>query len=150
MKQELVDKLKKEHDALTLIQINDLLNLHTAEELKTLQKNLDELIKENKIYLTKKGKDLYLKNCEYLKAGKISINRSGNGFLLLDGDDLYIDYKNLNNAIDDRIPFIPSFVIFYVMWYLFLILIFPFFTAFTFYFQHLYCTKNIVICQLLF
>lgn len=29
----------------------------------------------------------------------------------------------LNNAIDDRIPFIPSFVIFYVMWYLFLILI---------------------------
>ena len=59
MKQELVDKLKKEHDALTLIQINDLLNLHTAEELKTLQKNLDELIKENKIYLTKKGKYLY-------------------------------------------------------------------------------------------
>ena len=29
----------------------------------------------------------------------------------------------LNNAIDDRIPFIPYFVIFYVMWYLFLILI---------------------------
>lgn len=29
----------------------------------------------------------------------------------------------LNNAIDDRIPFIPSFVIFYVIWYLFLILI---------------------------
>lgn len=29
----------------------------------------------------------------------------------------------LNNAIDDRIPFIPSFVVFYVMWYLFLILI---------------------------
>ena len=48
MKQELVDKLKKEHDALTLIQINDLLNLHTAEELKTLQKNLDELIEKFK------------------------------------------------------------------------------------------------------
>ena len=47
MKQELIDKLKKEHDALTLIQINNLLNLHTAEELKTLQKTLDELIKEN-------------------------------------------------------------------------------------------------------
>ena len=29
----------------------------------------------------------------------------------------------LNNAIDDRIPFIPSFVIFYVMWYVLLILI---------------------------
>ena len=29
----------------------------------------------------------------------------------------------LNNVIDDRIPFIPSFVVFYVMWYLFLILI---------------------------
>lgn len=100
MKQELIDKLKKEHDALTLIQINDLLNLHTAEELKTLQKTLDELIKENEIYLTKKGKYLYLKNCEYLKTGKISINRSGNGFLLLEGDDLYIDYKNLNNAVD--------------------------------------------------
>lgn len=37
---------------------------------------------------------------------------------LFQGNPVY-----LNNAIDDRIPFIPSFVIFYVMWYLFLILI---------------------------
>ena len=37
---------------------------------------------------------------------------------LFQGNPVY-----LNNAIDDRIPFIPYFVIFYVMWYLFLILI---------------------------
>ena len=100
MKEEIINYLSKMHDAQTLIQINDALNLHSAIELKDLQKALDALIEENKVYKTKKEKYLLLENCEYLKCGKLSINKSGNGFLLLDGDDLYIDYKNLNDAVN--------------------------------------------------
>lgn len=100
MKEEIINYLSKMHDAQTLIQINDALNLHSAIELKDLQKTLDALIEENKVYKTKKEKYLLLENCEYLKCGKLSINKAGNGFLLLDGDDLYIDYKNLNDAVN--------------------------------------------------
>ena len=100
MKEEIINYLSKMHDAQTLIQINDALNLHSAIELKDLQKALDALIEENKVYKTKKEKYLLLENCEYLKCGKLSINKAGNGFLLLDGDDLYIDYKNLNDAVN--------------------------------------------------
>ena len=100
MKEGIINYLSKMHDAQTLIQINDALNLHSAIELKDLQKALDALIEENKVYKTKKEKYLLLENCEYLKCGKLSINKAGNGFLLLDGDDLYIDYKNLNDAVN--------------------------------------------------
>ena len=42
MKEEIINYLSKMHDAQTLIQINDALNLHNAIELKDLQKALDE------------------------------------------------------------------------------------------------------------
>ena len=45
MKEEIINYLSKMHDAQTLIQINDALNLHSAIELKDLQKTLDALIR---------------------------------------------------------------------------------------------------------
>lgn len=100
MKQDIVTKLKDVYNAQTLIEVNDLLNLNSAAELKELERTLNELINENIVYKTKKDKYILFTNCPYLKAGKISVNKSGNGFLLQEEDDLYIDYKNLNNAIN--------------------------------------------------
>ena len=100
MKEEIIKKLKSKYDALSLLEINDLLGLENPEELKELELTLEELVKEYVIYKTKKDKYILYDNNPGVKAGKISINKMGNGFLLLEGDDLYINYHNLNNAVD--------------------------------------------------
>lgn len=100
MKEEIIKKLKNKYDAQSLIEINDLLELNTPEELNTLQNTLNELVIEYKIYKTKKEKYILYENNPGVKVGKISINKTGNGFLLQEGEDLYINYHNLNKAID--------------------------------------------------
>ena len=59
---------------------------------------VENLEKEHVLFKTKKNKYILYDNCPNLKVGKLSINKRGNGFLLLDGDDLYINYNNLNGA----------------------------------------------------
>src|SRR5574344_1287411 len=98
MKQDITEALKDKFEAKSLMEINDLLNLKTADELNALERTLNDLVNENIVYKTKKDKYILFANCPYLKVGEISINKAGNGFLLQDGDDLYIDYHNLNNA----------------------------------------------------
>lgn len=100
MKEQIIEVLKDIHEAKTLMEINDLLNLHTVEEYKNLSKDINELVEEYELFRTKKEKYLLIKNCPGLKIGKIAINKKGFGFLILDKeDDIYIGSENLNNAI---------------------------------------------------
>ncbi len=104
MKDNILEVLKNIYEAKTLIEINDLLNLKTAEELHELQNNLEELVNDYLIFKTKKDKYILLENCPNLKIGHIAINKKGFGFLILDKeDDLYIAKENLNNAIHNDI-----------------------------------------------
>ena len=75
MKARVLEVLDKEYDAKTLIEVNDMLGLKTAEELKELEEVLQELIDINIIYFTNKEKYVLLKNCPTLKMGKIAINK---------------------------------------------------------------------------
>ena len=109
MKQEIINILKNKYDALDLITINDLLNLNTAEQLKELELTLEELVNEFILYKTKKDKYILYDNCKDLKAGKLSINKSGNGYVLLKPEDVYVNYNNLNNAVDGDIVLIELF-----------------------------------------
>ena len=100
MKQEILNKLENIHEAKTLIEINDLLGLKTADELRELQETLNKLVEEYLVFYTKKEKYILLKNCPSLKIGQISINKKGFGFVILPNEeDIYIDASNLNNAI---------------------------------------------------
>ena len=102
MKEQILDVLKDIHEAKTLIEINDLLGLKTADELKELQKNMEELVNNFLVFKTKKDKYLLMKNCPGLKIGKLSVNKKGFGFLLLDKeDDIYIAKDDMNGAIND-------------------------------------------------
>src|SRR5574344_175299 len=102
MKEEIVKKLNNIYEAKSLIEVNDLLNLNTPEELKELKDALDELINEYIIYFTKKEKYILLKNCSNLKIGKLSVNKKGFGFVIIPREeDIYIDKNNLNGAIHD-------------------------------------------------
>ena len=104
MKEDIVKILDNVYEAKTLIEINDMLKLTTAEDLKYLEDSLNELVNEYVVYLTKKGKYILLKNCTNLKIGKLSINKKGFGFVVLEKEeDIYIDKDNINKAIDEDI-----------------------------------------------
>lgn len=104
MQEEILKILNNIYEAKTLMEINDLLNLHTVLEYQELQNNIEQLINSYQVFKTKKDKYILLKNCPNLKIGKLSINKKGFGFLILDKeDDIYISSENLNNAINDDI-----------------------------------------------
>ncbi len=104
MKENIIEALKDVHKALEPIEISNLLNYKTTEEYSELCDALDSLVKENKIYKTKKDKYILFENCPGIKCGKLAINKKGFGFLILDKeDDLYVDAHNLNGAIDGDI-----------------------------------------------
>lgn len=100
MKDQIIECLKNIHKAKTLIEINDLLNLHTVEEYQNLTEAINELTEEYIVFKTKKEKYLLMANCPGLKVGKLAVNKKGFGFLILDKeDDIYISSENLNDAI---------------------------------------------------
>ena len=104
MKDKILDLLKNVHEAKEAIEINDMLGLKTSDEYREVYEALEELVSEFIIFKTKKGKYILLKNCPGMKIGKLSVNKKGFGFLLLDKeDDLYISENNFNGAIDEDI-----------------------------------------------
>jgi len=104
MKEEVLKLLTNIHEAKELIEINDMLGLKTAKDLKELQDVINELVDEYIVFKTKKGKYILLANCPGLKIGRLTVNKKGFGFIVLDReDDLYVDDSNLNGAIHDDI-----------------------------------------------
>ncbi len=104
VKDRIVEILNDVHEAKELIAINDMLGLQTAEEYKELQDAMNELVNENVVFLTKKGRYLLLKNCPGIKVGRLSINKKGFGFIVIEKeDDLYVSEDNINDAIDGDI-----------------------------------------------
>ena len=104
MRDKVLNLLKDIHEAKEIIEINDLLGLKTSDELRELQDTLNQLIDEYIVFYTKKGKYILLDNCPGLKIGRLSVNKKGFGFIVLDKeDDLYVEEKNMNGAIHDDV-----------------------------------------------
>lgn len=102
MKEEIKKVLENVYDAKEAIEINDLLGLTSAEEYRDLEECLEELEKEFVLYRTKKDKYILLQNCPNFKIGRLTVNKKGYGFVILEKeDDLYIASDNLNGAIHD-------------------------------------------------
>ena len=68
MKEQILESLKNIHEAKTLMEINDLLGLKTVEELKELQKNMEELVRDFEVFKTKKDNIYYFNyiSCSYI------------------------------------------------------------------------------------
>ena len=102
MKEKVINVMNDKYEALDVIEINDLLELSTPEDLNRLNNFLNELVNEGIVYKTKKNKYILFKNCPNLKSGVISVNKKGFGFLIVpDGEDIYIDKGNINGAINE-------------------------------------------------
>lgn len=102
MKEEIKNVLENIHDAKEAIEINDMLELTSAEEYRELEECLEELVQEFVLYRTKKDRYILIQNCPNFKMGRLTVNKKGYGFVILEKeDDLYIASDNLNGAIHD-------------------------------------------------
>ena len=103
MRDEILNLLEKEKKALSLIDIADKLDLNTIEGIKKITETLTLLEEECSIYRSNKDKYMLFNDSHLLK-GRLSVNKKGFGFLLLDDqDDLYVDEKNMNGALNNDI-----------------------------------------------
>lgn len=96
MREDILEILKNSEVPMTEIEIQNKLDKITldklCEELRILEKCGD-------VYVTKKGKyTLYEKT--HLKVGKLSVNKKGFGFVILQNEpDIHIKKENMNGAI---------------------------------------------------
>lgn len=102
MREEIIELLGKEKKALSASEICDKLNLNTAGELKKLLDNLRILEEGYTVYRSNKDKYMLFENSHLLK-GRLSVNKKGFGFVIVDGrdEDIYIDAKNMNGALNN-------------------------------------------------
>lgn len=104
MKEEILKVLLNIHEAKDAMQINDLLGLHSASEYQEVCEALEELVEEYVVFKTKKDKYILLKNCPSLKIGKLSLNKKGYGFVILEKEeDLYIPEDMICGATHDDV-----------------------------------------------
>ncbi len=110
MKEDLLELMKNIHEAKEPMELNDLMGYKSAEDYRALCDILNELVDEYLVYKTKKEKYILLKNCPSIKIGKLSVNKKGFGFVILEKeDDIYIDDSNFNGAIDEDIVLIDVY-----------------------------------------
>ena len=102
MREEIIELLGKEKRALSATEICDKLNLNTAGELKKLLDDLRILEEGYTVYRSNKDKYMLFENSHLLK-GRLSVNKKGFGFVIVDGRDegIYIDAKNMNGALNN-------------------------------------------------
>ncbi len=100
MKEKILEVLKDEYKAQDIMAINDLLGLTTTSELQELQKDIRDLVEAGLMHETRKSEYLLIKNCKTLMTGELSVNKTGNAFLLVEGPDIFIAKENLNGAIN--------------------------------------------------
>lgn len=101
MKEIIIDKLT-ENTSLTIMDLNDILGLTTIDEYKSLQNILEEMVSDGILYYSEKKKKYLLLENSHLTKGTLSLNDKGFGFIIINKDvkDVYVNEKNINNAID--------------------------------------------------
>ena len=108
MEKEILSILrKKKNTSLTSMEINDFLGFETVEDYQELEKELNRLCVEGKIYYSEKKKRYTAIENTNFKVGKLMVNPKGYGFVILedlfDGDDVFIHGNNLNDARNNDI-----------------------------------------------
>ncbi len=99
---------RKDKPSLSIIEINDYLNLKTTNEYQVLQNILDKMCEEGIIYYSdKKKKYLLLENSHLIK-GKLLMYEKGFGFVEINKDskDVYISEENINGGRNNDIVLI--------------------------------------------
>ncbi|MBP3635335.1 MAG: ribonuclease R [Bacilli bacterium] len=108
MKEEIIELLKHEKNALSAIEISDKLNLKSVEELTNILNTLKDLEDDFEVYKSNKDKYMLFENSHLLK-GRLNVNKKGFGFVIIEGqDDIYVDQKNMNGALNNDIVVVET------------------------------------------
>lgn len=103
MREEIINILKREDNALSPIEISEKLGRKSVDDLKNILETLDILENDFIVYKSNKGKYMMFEK-SHLKKGRLSVNKRGFGFVILDEeDDIYIDERNMNGALNNDI-----------------------------------------------
>ena len=103
MKDKVLDILKDSQSALSIEEIDSLLNNTTIEQTQELIETVNQLEKKAEIYRSNKNKYMLFSNCPY-KQGILRVNKKGFGFVEMGEEDIFISRDNINNALDsDRV-----------------------------------------------
>ncbi len=104
MDEKVVEILEKKDKALTIFELQEILDLKTVEEIQELQKVLEKMVDEAVLYHSNKDRYMLLKDSN-LHKGVMRANKKGFGFVDIDDSetDVYIAEENLNGALHDDI-----------------------------------------------
>ena len=100
MRDDIINVLKNSDKALTIYELEDALDLHEVEEVKSLGEELRKMEEEVIIYCSNKGRYMMLED-SHLRKGVLRANKKGFGFVEIENmeDDVYIAPENMNGAI---------------------------------------------------
>ena len=99
MQERVLDILKEEERAYSIEELETILGIRTADELKDLLSVLRDLENSLKVYHTNKGNYMLFNN-SHLRVGKLIGNKKGFGFVDIEGDeDVFIPPTCMNGAI---------------------------------------------------
>ena len=104
MEEKILDILEKSDRALSMDELDLLLNIQTVEDTKLFSDALRKLEEDYEIYCSNKGRYMILKNSN-LRKGTLRVNKKGFGFVDVDGEDedIFVSIDNINKAINDDI-----------------------------------------------
>lgn len=100
MKEKILEILKDETKGQTINQINSMLHLRNMEGITELEENLKELVSDGIVHMSKNREYMLLSNTKSLRVGKLRINKSGNGFVDCEPEDVFVHSNDLNGAIN--------------------------------------------------
>lgn len=110
MREEIIELLKGEKNALSATEISDKLNLNTVEGFTNILNVLRELEDECEVYRSNKDKYMLFDNSHLIK-GRLTVNKKGFGFVIVEGqDDIYIDEKNMNGALNNDVVVVEPLI----------------------------------------
>ena len=102
MEDKILNILEKSNKALSIEEMDELLNLESIEETKSFSDALRNLESEYKIYCSNKGRYMLLKYSN-LRKGILRMNKKGFGFVDVENEDedIFVSSENINKAIND-------------------------------------------------
>lgn len=99
MEEKILDLLNRKNKALSIEDLDRLLELRTVEEFRELEDIVNKLCNEYTIYRTNKNRYMTFDR-SLLKKGVLRVNRKGFGFVEMgEEEDIYVDSNNMNGAL---------------------------------------------------
>ena len=101
MKEQIIEILNKATRALSVQEINDYMAEQSVAGIIELENNLKSLVQDGIVHESKAHEFILMSKTKMLKAGYLHINRAGNGFVDVIGEeDIFVAQSDLNGAIN--------------------------------------------------